>query len=172
MLAAQIVGAAGYGILVLATFAQKRLRFLILDVLGLLPVAGHYLMLGATAGATLSLLYMGFDIVAALATRQLARRAYWLFYPVACLLGWWFWSGPSDFLAIVGTLFAVASRQQTQVWRIQALIAISALGWGAFGIAVGSMAQIAFSSVYGIAATANAIRFVRMRHAEVQPNRR
>lgn len=158
---AHIIGAVGYGLLIVATFAKTRTRFLLIDIAGLTPTVVHYLMLNAAAGAALSAFYMISDAVAALASRRVARAAYWLFYPAAGLIGWFFWSGPADLLAIGGTILAVAARHQRPVWRIQALVLASTIGWGAFGFAAGSYVQVVFSSIYGTAALLNAIRFFR-----------
>jgi Bacterial inner membrane protein len=167
VLLAQLVGTVGYGLLVLATFARTRTRFLVVDIAGLVPVVVHYAMLDAPAGAALSAFYMASDTVAALAARRLARLAFWLFYPLAGLIGWLFWTGPADLLAIGGTLLAITARHQRPLWRIQALIAASSIGWGLFGLMVGSAAQIGFSLVYGAAAAVNAVRFLR--HPETAP---
>ncbi len=75
VLVAQLVGTVGYGLLVLATFARTRTRFLAVDIAGLVPVVAHYAMLDATAGAALSAFYMMSDTVAALAARRLARTS-------------------------------------------------------------------------------------------------
>ena len=93
--------------------------------------------------------------------RRLARLAYWLFYPLALVVGWVFWAGPTDLFAIVGTVLAIAARHQRQVWRIQALIVVSTAGWGTYGLLVGSLVQVAFSTAYGLAALVNAVRFFR-----------
>ncbi len=158
---AQWVGGLGFGLLVFSTFARVRLRFLLTDITGLVPVVVHYVMLAAPMGAALSAFYMMSDVVAAFSERRAARIAYWLFYPLALVFGWLFWAGPADLLAIAGTVLAVAARHQRSVWRIQALILVSTIGWGTYGFLVGSVVQVAFSTVYGAAALANAVRFFR-----------
>lgn len=163
VLQAQIVGAVGFGLLVVATFAKTRTRFLLIDIAGLAPTAIHYVMLNAAAGAALTAFYMASDAVAALAGQRAARAVYWVFYPAAGLVGWIFWAGPSDLLAIGGTILAVAARHQRPVWRIQTLVVASTIGWGAYGFVSGSYVQVIFSSVYGAAALLNAIRFFRAR---------
>ncbi len=158
---AQVVGGVGFGLLVLSTFARARLRFLLIDIAGLVPVIAHYVILAAPVGAALSAFYMLSDVVAAFSERRAARVAFWLFYPLAVAIGWVFWAGPADLLAIVGTVLAVAARHQRSVWRIQALILVSTIGWGTYGLLVGSVVQVAFSMIYGVAALANAVRFFR-----------
>jgi hypothetical protein len=162
---AQFVGGVGFGLLVLSTFARTRLRFLLVDIAGLVPVIVHYVMLAAPVGAALSAFYMMSDVGAAFAEKRAARIIYWLFYPLAVAIGWFFWAGPADLLAIVGTVLAVAARHQRSVWRIQALIVVSTIGWGTYGLLVGSVVQVAFSTVYGTAALANAVRFFRQQSA-------
>ncbi len=162
---AQWVGGVGFGLLVFSTFARTRLRFLLTDITGLVPVIVHYVMLAAPVGAALSAFYMLSDVAAAFSERRAARLAYWLFYPLAVVIGWLFWAGPADLLAIVGTVLAVAARHQRSVWRIQALIMVSTVGWGTYGLLVGSLVQVVFSTVYGVAALANAARFFRRQMA-------
>lgn len=168
-LLAQGVGGLGFGLLVFSTFARSRLRFLVADITGLIPVVIHYVMLAAPAGAALSAFYMLSDVVAAFAARRPARLAYWLFYPLALVVGWVFWAGPTDLFAIVGTVLAIAARHQRQVWRIQALIVVSTAGWGTYGLLVGSLVQVAFSTAYGLAALVNAVRFFRQPPAAEAP---
>ncbi len=86
------------------------------------------------------------------------------------MIGWLFWSGPVDLLAMGGTLLAITARHQGPVWRIQALIAASTIGWGLYGLMVGSAAQIGFSLIYGTAAAVNAVRF--QRHPEAASDHR
>ncbi len=162
---AQLVGGVGFGLLVYSTFARTRLRFLLTDITGLVPVIVHYVMLAAPVGAALSAFYMLSDVAAAFSERRAARIVYWLFYPLAVIIGWFFWAGPADLLAIVGTVLAVAARHQRSVWRIQALIMVSTIGWGTYGLLVGSLVQLIFSTVYGAAALANAARFFRQQSA-------
>lgn len=165
----QIVGASGYGLLVLATFARSRARFLIVDFSGLVPVVVHYVLLSAFSGAALSAFYMAADAVGSLAAQQTRRVLYWLFYPATAALGWIFWQGSQDLTAIVGTALAIAARHQSSVWRIQALVAASTIGWGLYGFLVGSVGQVVFSLIYGLAAAFNAVRFLRGRRSPQRP---
>ena len=161
-LAAQLIGAIGYGLLVLATFARTRFRFLLLDFLGLIPTAVHYVMLAAPAGAALTAFYMCADAVSALPAQSRKRLLYWAFYPLVVVLTWAFWTGPVDLLAGTGTALAIVARHQTLTWRIQALVCLSTIGWGTYGFMVESLAQVVFSIVYGTAALFNAFRFARV----------
>ncbi|MCP4381425.1 MAG: YgjV family protein [Hyphomicrobiales bacterium] len=160
-LAAQLVGATGFLLLVLATFARSRFRFLVLDFLGLVPVAAHYVMLAAPAGAALSVFYMCADAVAALPGGSRRRLIYWVFYPLVAVITWFFWIGVVDLAAAAGTALAIVARHQVRTWRILALIGASTVGWGLYGVLVGSIAQVVFSAVYGSVAVFNAIRFSR-----------
>jgi hypothetical protein len=79
------------------------------------------------------------------------RRAYFAFYPLAAVLTAVTWGSPDDLAALAGTLFAVASRQQTLLRPLKFLVFLSAVGWGIYGMLSGSISQTIFSIFYGAA---------------------
>jgi len=150
---AQILGGAGFLVLVVAPLTRTRHRFLLLDILGMVPVGVHYVMLKATGGAALCAIYILMDLIAFHLHSSVAmRRIYYGFYPVAAIFTAVAWTGPADLLALAGTLFAVASRQQPGLTLLKFLVFLSAVGWGAYGILAGSVSQTLFSLFYGGAA--------------------
>ena len=150
---AQIVGGAGFLVLVVAPLTRTRRRFLLLDILGMVPVGIHYLMLKATGGAALCAIYILMDLVAFRLHSSVAmRRIYYGFYPVAAMFTAAAWTGPADLFALAGTLFAVASRQQPGLKLLKFLVFLSAVGWGIYGVLAGSVSQTLFSVFYGSAA--------------------
>lgn len=150
---AQLVGGAGFAVLIAAPLTRTRRHFLLFDILGMVPVGAHYIMLGAPSGAALCATYILMDIVAArLHSSTLVRRAYFAFYPLAAGLTAVTWSGSDDLAALAGTLFAVASRQQLALRPLKLLVFLSAVGWGLYGVLTGSFSQALFSLFYGGAA--------------------
>jgi hypothetical protein len=146
---AQVLGGVGFALILLAPLARARALFLALDIAGLVPVSLHYWMLDAPTGALLCLLYVFVDVVSIwLPGRASVRRAYFGLYPLAALLTWLAFVDLRDLLALAGTLIAVASRQQSNNAALKALIFASAFGWGAYGVAVGSVSQVVFSCIY------------------------
>lgn len=150
-LIAQFLGGAGFLLILIAPLVAQRNRFIALDVAGLVPVCIHYVQLGAPVGALLCALYIVMDVVSSqLASRPLARQAYWGFYPAAVLITFIFYGDARDLAALAGTLFAVASRQQSDFAWLKFLIFLSAFGWGLYGILVGSYSQVIFSTIYAV----------------------
>lgn len=166
MSGAQLLGGAGFLLLLAATQAKTRGRFLVLDVCGLVPVTAHYLLLEAPAGAAMSALYLVIDVSAALEDppgrardRLLAQGA------LAALLIGLTWRTAADLAALAGTLAAVVSRQQAEMDRLLWLVVASTAGWGLYGVLAGSVAQVAFSAAYALAALLGIWRIARPTHA-------
>lgn len=168
---AQVIGAIGFTLLIIAPLTHSRRSFLILDIIGIVPVGVHYLMLDAPLGAALCATYVAMDIVAtSLHRSQNARAAYYLFYPAALALSYWTYQTAIDLTALAGTLLAVASRQQLNLVALKMLVFLSAFGWGAYGLLTGSMAQLVFSSLYGGAALIATIRHRRRANPAASPD--
>lgn len=159
--AAQLVGGAGYLLLLIATQADRTRRFLALDATGLVPVVIHYLMLGAGAGAVMSALYLLVDVVHLLIRgARAAFLALALAYAAALsLLILWF-EGPIDLLALAGTVAAIQARREEHMIPLLSWIIVSCVGWGIYGYLAGSYAQLAFSTLY---AAASAVGILRLR---------
>ncbi len=169
---AQIIGAIGFALLIIAPLTHSRRSFLALDIIGIVPVGIHYLMLDAPIGAALCATYVVMDIVAAGIHRsQNVRAAYFLFYPAALALSYWTYQTVADLTALAGTLLAVASRQQLNLVALKMLVFLSAFGWGAYGWLTGSVAQLVFSSLYGGAALFATIRHRRGAQFHAPPDR-
>ena len=150
MILIQIIGGVGFGVLILATQVRRRRTFLIADFAGLVPVVAHYVMMDAYAGAAMSGLYMLVDLCAVLIADRpvLLRRAFWGFHGLAIALVAVTFAGWIDLLALFGTIAAVASRQQKYMRPLLGLIVVSCVGWGLYGLLVGSVAQVVFSVTY------------------------
>lgn len=158
----QWIGGAGYLVLILATQLRRRRLFLVIDFCGLTPVVLHYVLLDALAGAAMSALYMLVDLTVALARRpRTIRSAYGACYAVAGVTIFMAYEAPTDLLAAAGTIAAVVARQQPAMRRLLAWIVVSCVGWGLYGYFAGSLAQIAFSSVYAVASTLGIVRLDR-----------
>jgi len=156
---AQLLGGAGYLVLIYATQLRRRRVFLLVDFCGLAPVVAHYILLDAPAGAAMSGLYMLIDLTVAFQHRSLAiRRAFWLYYLVAAAMISFTYHGPADLLAVGGAVAAIIARQQPVMRRLLTWIIISCIGWAIYGYFAGSIAQIAFSTVYAIASGVGILR--------------
>lgn len=149
MIYAQLLGGAGFLLLVLATQIGSRREFLIADFCGLVPVVAHYILLDARAGAAMSALYMVIDVTATIDDRPtLSRRIFLGHYGLAAVLVAVTWRGSADLFALFGTLAAILSRQQERMRPLLLLIVVSCVGWGLYGFLAGSVSQVAFSTVY------------------------
>lgn len=171
VLIANIVGAVGFAGLILATQMPTKARFLSVDFAGVLLVAAHYAVLEAPSGVVYSLLYAVADLAAALIDDPRRRR--WAFGALYILTGAFllYWSAAwIAALSFTGTIFAIAARQQSRLWALNALILASSFGWGSFGWLTGSYSQVVFSIVYGLASGGRAIRLLlRERRAKAAP---
>lgn len=155
----QLLGGAGYAVLLLAPLMRTRRQFLAIDSAGLMPVGIHYLLLGAPAGAMMCFVYIVMNAGAALlAGGRLPPRVYWVFYPVAAGAIWLTATGWHDGLALAGTLFAVAARQQSSLVSLKFLTVLSALSWGAYGVFAPSVGQVVFSTFYALASALGGLR--------------
>lgn len=152
--------------LVLATQARSRRSFLVADFLGLAPVAAHYVLLSAPAGAAMSALYMVVDIAAAFQDRyRWLRRGYLLLYPAAVVLVALTFDAAFDLLALGGTLAAIAARRRSSMRSLLALIVVSCLGWGLYGVFAQSVSQVVFSGAYAILGLLGITRIRYLTHA-------
>lgn len=166
MTLADLLGGAGFLVLLAATQVESRARFLVVDFCGLAAVVAHYLLLDAPTGAAMSALYMVIDVTAGLRDRSdLARRGFAAHYGIAVLLVAFTWRGPVDLAALFGTLAAVASRQQEAMRPLLLLLVVSTVGWGAYGALVGSVGQVAFSVAYAGLGLLGVWRIDRQTHA-------
>lgn len=162
---AQLLGGAGYLVLILSTQLGSRRNFLIADICGLIPVILHYLLLGAPAGAALSALYVAIDVTAALLRRsRWARGLFPGFYLLAVAATAAVYAAPRDLLALSGTLAAVLSRRQAEMHRLLGLVLASCVGWGLYGFLAGSIGQAVFSSVYGLFSLVGILRIRHQTH--------
>lgn len=129
-------------------------------------MVAHYLILDAPTGAAMSALYMAIDVTAAFSERsRLARRAFFLHYVLAALLLGVTYRAATDLLALFGTVAAIASRQQPEMRHLLALIVVSSLGWGLYGVFAGSVSQVVFSAVYALFSLLGIWRIERRTHA-------
>lgn len=161
-LIANLIGAVGFAGLILATQMATKARFLAVDFAGVLLVAAHYALLEAPSGVIYSLLYAVADLAAAWKTDTKWRRGLFagLYLITGGLLIYWSLDGAAA-LSFAGTVFAIAARQQSRLWALNALILLSSFGWGSFGWVTGSYSQVVFSLVYGLAAGYRALRLFR-----------
>lgn len=156
----------GFLVLLLATQIQSRRGFLIADLLGLGPVVAHYVLLDAVAGAAMSALYIAIDVTAAFDERwPLVKRLFPVHYLLAALVATLTFTGMPDLLVLLATWTAIASRQQRGMRRLLPLLVASSLGWGLYGVFVGSVGQMAFSTAYALAGSVGLWRIVRRTHA-------
>jgi hypothetical protein len=165
MIFIQLLGGAGYIILLLATQISTRRGFLIADYCGLIPVATHYALLGAPVGAAMSILYMLIDMTAVFENRaKFIRHLYLVYYILAIILAGITFQQATDLFALFGTLAALISRQQSQMHHLLLMIVVSCVGWGLYGIFAGSVAQVVFSMVYALFSLLGIWRIVRQTH--------
>ncbi len=157
----QATGFLGYGLLLGATLARRRLRLLAVDASGGAVLMLHWALLGAASGVSMNGLYTAVDVAGVDPSSRRGRIALAAAVPVAIVLVIAFWAGPSDLLAGAGLLFAIASRASRDQVRLRVLAMIGAIPWGLFGLVHGSIAQMAFSSVYIVAMGASIIRIRR-----------
>lgn len=160
---ANAIGFAGYALFAASPMAKSRTAYLVLHGIAMVPIAAHYVMLGAPAGAVLSLVYLGADIVGgrwpgslrALGVLVLAALA--AFAPT--------YSGPADLLGLFGTLVFVASRAVSGHAATLAIAAVSTLTWGAYGWFEQSYSQVLFSALYVLSCLTGLVRIARARKA-------
>ncbi len=157
----QATGFLGYGLLLGATLARRRLWLLAVDASGGAVLMLHWALLGAASGVSMNGLYTAVDVAGVDPSSRRGRIALAAAVPVAIVLVIVFWAGPSDLLAGAGLLFAIASRASRDQVRLRVLAMIGCIPWGLFGLVHGSIAQMAFSSVYIVAMGASIIRIRR-----------
>jgi len=158
-LLANLIGAVGFAGLILATQMATKARFLAVDFAGVLLVAAHYALLDAPSGVVYSLIYAAADLAAAFEINRKWRQKLFggLYLITAGLLIYWSFEATA-MLSFAGTVFAIAARQQSRLWALNAFILLSTFGWGSFGWMTGSYSQIIFSFVYGLASGYRAVR--------------
>ena len=159
----QVLGFVGYGLLLGATFARRRLALLAIDASGGAVLILHWAMLGAIAGVTMNALYTAVDIAGFDPYSRRGRMVLISAVPVAVALVAVFWTGPSDLLAGMGLLFAIWSRASRDQVRLRAIAMVGAIPWGLFGVVHMSIAQIAFSAIYFVAMGVSIVRIRRAR---------
>ena len=142
----QATGFLGYGLLLGATLARRRLWLLAIDASGGAVLILHWALLGAAAGVSMNALYTGVDAAAV---------------PIAVILMVIFWTGPADLLAGAGLLFAIASRASRGQVQLRFIAMIGCIPWGLFGLVHGSIAQVSFSAIYFVAMGVSIIRLRR-----------
>lgn len=145
---ANVLGAIGYAGFALSPLARSRLKYLVIHGVAMIPIAVHYVMLGAIPGALLSLVYLGADLLGARwpgnrkALAGLTAVAIAAFIPTYEQL--------TDLLGLIGTLIFVASRAVTGHRATLAVAAVSTVTWGAYGWVEGSWSQVGFSFAYAV----------------------
>lgn len=159
----QATGLLGYGLLLGATLARRRLMLLAIDATGGAVLILHWALLGAIAGVTMNALYTTVDIAGFDPYSRRGRIILWSAVPVAVALVAVFWTGPSDLLAGLGLLFAIWSRASRNQVRLRFLAMIGCIPWGLFGVVHMSIAQMAFSAIYFVAMGVSIIRIRRGR---------
>lgn len=142
------LGAAGFGMMLAATQMRSRTRLLLADMSGNLVAAIHYVGVGGLAGAVYCFSYALFDAVALKVParhRALIMAAVQIAAVGFLLLAGLIWI---DALAIAGSAVAALARMQKHLRLMLALIAVSTVLWGIYGLAVQSWPQVVFSTVY------------------------
>jgi len=157
----QLVGFLGYGLLLGATLARRRLSLLAIDASGGAVLIVHWAMLGALAGVTMNALYTAVDIAGFDPRSRRGRVVLAAAVPATAALVVVFWQGPADLLAAAGVLFAIASRASTGQVRLRALAMIGCIPWGIFGVINWSLPQVIFSTAYFIAMGVSILRITR-----------
>jgi hypothetical protein len=160
-IATQVVGFAGYGLLLGATLARRRLALLAIDASGGVVLVIHWAMLGALAGVTMNALYTAIDVAGVDPHSRRGRLVLASAVPATAVLVVAFWQGPADLLAAAGVLFAIASRASRSQVNLRALAMMGCIPWGLFGIVNGSIPQIIFSAVYFVAMGVSIMRIRR-----------
>ena len=142
------LGVAGFGLILWATTAKVRRRLLITDMLGTLLVAVHYLLLGAGAGAALSMSYAAAD-ACGLAQQPRVRQvgagvAFGGAAVVTCVVE----LTAVGMVALVGSAIAIGARTFSHPAAMLLGMGLSTTLWGAYGVLSGSVPQVLFSAVY------------------------
>jgi hypothetical protein len=123
------------------------------------PVALHYHLLGAPAGMLLSLFYLFADLSVPVARR--IGRMVWLQAALALAAAGvvaLFWQGPADLLPLAGTLMVIGSRGMRRYLRLLALMLVSTLMWGGYGLLVSSYSQVGSSAIYAMTCAVGLVR--------------
>lgn len=157
----QATGFLGYGLLLGATLARRRLWLLAIDATGGAVLILHWALLGAAAGVTMNALYTGVDLAGISPYSRRGRIALAAAVPIAVILMVIFWTGPADLLAGAGLLFAIASRASRGQVQLRFIAMIGCIPWGLFGLVHGSIAQVSFSAIYFAAMGVSIIRLRR-----------
>ncbi len=146
-----LLGFVGYTLFILAPLAKSRPVFLTMDAVGMVPIAIHYVLLGAPAGAALSLIYALADVAVPLARRPLHMRAAQAgLFLCAIAVTLFFWSGPRELLSLAGTALVILSRGTGNYRLLLIIVLISTIFWGSYGLLTGSYSQLVFSTLYVI----------------------
>lgn len=157
----QATGFLGYGLLLGATLARRRLWLLAIDASGGAVLILHWALLGAAAGVTMNALYTGVDLAGISPYSRRGRIALAAAVPIAVILMVMFWTGPADLLAGAGLLFAIASRASRGQVQLRFIAMIGCIPWGLFGLVHGSIAQVSFSAIYFVAMGVSIVRLRR-----------
>ena len=157
----QLVGFLGYGLLLGATLARRRLSLLAIDASGGAVLIVHWAMLGALAGVTMNALYTAVDVAGFDPRSTRGKMILAGAVPMTAALVVVFWQGPADLLAAAGVLFAIASRASVGQVQLRALAMIGCIPWGIFGVINWSLPQVIFSTVYFIAMGISILRITR-----------
>ncbi len=148
----QFLGLIGYGLIILSLFSTTQRKVFILDFIGCIIVALHFVVLGAVGGAILSLLYAVKDLVGLIRNDFYKYTSAALIVVLMLLSPLFLPMQNRDILALIGSIIALASRISPKLATTLFLIALSTVFWGAYGFVVGSIGQVVFSTVYAIIA--------------------
>ncbi len=146
---AQMVGFAGFGVMLVATQQRSADRLLALDVVGILTVSAHWILLGDGLAAALNSVFALISGLGLLRRRgsHAAAIAYWFLYPLTAA-GFLAARSTPDLLATAGTLFAVAGIQQRSLFALRTLVVMSGICWLIFGATEGSVGQVVFGMLF------------------------
>ncbi|GEM_PF-3865005 len=158
---ANALGFVGYALFALSPLAGSRGRYLALHGIAMLPIAAHYVLLEAMAGALLSLVYLAADLVGSRSERArwwllaLAGAALAILIPV--------YESALDLLALAGTFIFLLSRATPDFAKSLIIAGISTIGWGVYGWLEGSYSQVLFSAAYALFCAISLMRQKRFR---------
>ncbi len=158
---AQVIGTVGIALLLASTLVRRRVLLLGLDAVGSLVMGIHWALLGATAAVGISIIVVAMDLAGTDPRRAWGRLVIIGALPVACLVVALVWSGPADLLALIGMAAIAGSRLSRGQIRLRALATASAVPWGLYGVIMGSIPQMIFSTVYFIAMGISVVRIAR-----------
>jgi hypothetical protein len=149
LLAAQLLGAVGFIVMLIAARRRNRTALLALDAFGVALVSLHWVLLQEWAAAWLNSLYVAINVGAvAFVSERGSHRAYLALYPMAAAVVLVSFHGATDVLALAGTILAVLAKQTADLARLRALIIVSGLCWGLYGMLASSIPQVVFSAVF------------------------